>query len=120
MRTPWGPSQHVETIANGIQFVSTASHGGMLLSPARFARMPAKHRKTFAGGRWFEEDCDAAKVVVAFPKHFTADQVKSATASVEFWERQNRTELTEAGEQHVMPGCERETTPANPQGGLWD
>lgn len=31
-----------------------------------------------------------------------------------------QTELTPEGEQHVIAGCERETTPANPQGGLWD
>jgi len=40
--------------------------------------MPDKYKDTFAGGRWFEEDCDYAKVVVSFPKCFEPDQVEQA------------------------------------------
>lgn len=30
-----------------------------------------------------------------------------------------KTELTEIGEQYVMPGCEKKPTEKNPQGSLW-
>ena len=78
MRTPWGESQDIDTIADGITFASTASHGGILLSEERYAQMPEKYRKTFAGGRWYEEDCDWAKVAVTFPDCFELSDVENA------------------------------------------
>lgn len=84
--TPWGPSQTAETIAPGVTFYSTASHGGYHLSGEARVQMPPCLRElpTYAGGPWYEEDCDSAIVVLAFPAHFSERQVKVA---LEFWER---------------------------------
>ena len=86
MNTPWGSSQSVEVIAPGIRFLSTASHGGIELSRERLAEMPAhlKTPTTFyqAGSTFFEEDCEYARVVLAFPQYFTPTQVKQADQSL--------------------------------------
>ena len=81
MSTPWGPAQHVEHIADGIVAVDAAGHGGIHLSRERAAQM----RRVFPDFRpftgcytWWEEDCDAAIVVIAFPECFPADQVARA------------------------------------------
>lgn len=82
MRTPWGISQHETKIADGIVVVSTASHGGIFVSDARLARIPENHQKyaqQWSGSRnWFEEDCAAACVVVAYPEFFTLAQIDEA------------------------------------------
>lgn len=72
MQTPWGPSQHQKTIAQGIVSVSTAGHGGFYLSAERYAAMPAdlKACARYAGPQWFEEDCEWALVTLAFPECF--------------------------------------------------
>ena len=70
--SPWGPIESTETIADGITFISTASHGGIRLSQWRheivLRAIPAW--ETFAGGRWYEEDCDWAVVALIFPEKF--------------------------------------------------
>jgi hypothetical protein len=82
--TPWGREQTRREVAEGITFYSTASHGGYHLSPERFA----KFREYFpdfglwAGDPWFEEDCDAALVVVTFPDLFTDEQVYNAVEGI--------------------------------------
>ena len=78
--TPWGKPDHMETIAEGIHFFQTPSHGGYLISEDRYQSMPAHLRdiKTFAGGRWYEEDCDWAIVAMAFPKYFADTTVQTA------------------------------------------
>lgn len=119
MQTPWGKAQTIDKIAEGITHVTTASHGGIHLSPKRQKQMPAKYRETFAGGPWYEEDCDWARVAVTFPDCFTAAVVKAAKESLERWSPEFNTELTEVGEQSVIPGCERKPTDENPQGLLW-
>lgn len=72
MRTPWGRADFEERIAPGITFYGTPSHGGVLLSEARYEELPPAFRGTEFGGntRWFEEDCDLVKVIVAFPQFF--------------------------------------------------
>lgn len=55
--SPWGRIGGVEEVAEGMTFVSTASHGGVKISAARRLEIP----KAFhAAGCWYEEDCDAA------------------------------------------------------------
>ena len=98
--TPWGRYDSCDRIAEGIYFVTTPSHGGFWLSDARMVEMPEAFKsRTFVkpprgeAGRWYEEDCDAAMVVVAFRQHFEAEAVSRAlkavnawlTASVQFW-----------------------------------
>lgn len=84
MNTPWGPSQNWEKIAPGIFSHSTASHGGFHLSAERLAAMPEHLKVPGWGGNaargWFEEDCDAALVMLAFPEHFPHAQGESGAA----------------------------------------
>lgn len=85
MYTPWGKAQDIDTIAEGITWVSTASHGGFIITAERRAAMPKSLREfsTFAGGNAYEEDCDAAIVIAAFPEHFSAAQVARAVEAID-------------------------------------
>lgn len=74
--TPWGPAQNAREFAPGIVFYSTASHGGFKLSPDRLAAMPALFREPEG---WYEEDCEAAKVMVSFPEFFPAQMAPTAS-----------------------------------------
>lgn len=82
MRTPWGPSQHVVNVAEGIRFVETASHGGYLLDADRNARIPLAWRAISWNGNghrgWYEEDCDWALVALTFPAAFPPDAADAA------------------------------------------
>jgi hypothetical protein len=74
MNTPWGPSQHTATIADGITEVSTAGHGGIFLSPERNDKVPIEWRRASFNGQglrgWYEEDCDVVLVILTFPEVF--------------------------------------------------
>lgn len=72
MNTPWGASDSHKEYAPGIVFYTTPGHGGFHLSPQRLAEMPEGLRsfQPWAGEGWYEEDCDWAIVVSAFPDHF--------------------------------------------------
>lgn len=72
LETPWGPAQIAKEIAPGITSVSTASHGGFILSPERLAALPQPLRaiKPWAGEGYYEEDCDWAIVVAGFWQYF--------------------------------------------------
>jgi len=84
--SPWGIVQDEETIADGIVYVSTASHGGIWVSPELLGRVQEAMRDYAAywsgSSQWFEEDCAAQCVVVSFPEYFSADQVERAQAIV--------------------------------------
>lgn len=81
-QTPWGKSQHSKKIARGINFYSTARHGGIKVSKKLNESMPA-HLRIEDG--WYEEDCDYARVVLAFPQFFTQEQTYNAIASLKEW-----------------------------------
>jgi len=70
MRTPWGESQTVMELAPGITAVTTAGHGGIHLSLDRVREMPACLKRVPRCGSytasWFEEDCEASLVALAF------------------------------------------------------
>ena len=70
--TPWGKADHSEKIARGIMWYNTPGHGGVHITDKRRAEMPEKFRneQTFAGGNWYEEDCDWALVAYCFPQFF--------------------------------------------------
>ena len=93
--TPWGLAQHSTTIAEGIVFVSTASHGGFWLSDERLAELPESIQQPGSYEElrgWFEEDARASIVVLCFPEAFTLDRltVRRAIDSCKFWaERSN-------------------------------
>lgn len=82
VRSPWGKVQQTSVYADGIVFVSTASHGGFKLSRSRQSQMPEALR---IQGGWYEEDCEAALVVVGLPQYFSDEQVVRATESVKNW-----------------------------------
>ena len=88
IHTPWGYADQVEHIADGIAFYSTPRHGGFKLSIERVKQCAPAHQvhlKSGGVGVWYEEDCEAAKVILAFPQYFTADQVETAQQSFEHW-----------------------------------
>jgi|SRR5271165_777491 len=80
--TPWGKSQHTTNYGRGVNFYSTAGHGGFKVSKALNASMPAAIRN--ADG-WYEEDCEYAKVMIAFPERFTETQFADAKDSLRMW-----------------------------------
>jgi hypothetical protein len=94
-QTPWGIADSTYEIADGILSHHTASHGGIELSPERHAALQSKFRfHTFAGGRWYEEDCDACAVVIAFPDAFPAHKVPLAIQAAKAflsWEQRDYT-----------------------------
>ncbi len=87
--SPWGAVESAHEVAEGIVWMTTASHGGAWLSRARWEEMPAAlravtpfahlrggydrsvTRPSWQGpteqGAWYEEDEDATLVVLAFP-----------------------------------------------------
>jgi len=71
METPWGPSQNITVLAEGIIFVDTSSHGGVHLDAKRNAKMPGYMR---ASNGFYEEDCGWARPAVVFPEAFPKDQ----------------------------------------------
>ena len=82
--SPWGRVDCATHVADGIWSVSTASHGGYHLSPSRMREFRQKFPAftTWAGGPWFEEDCDWAAVCLAFPEYFPADARIQATRTM--------------------------------------
>ena len=79
--TPWGQSDDAgDAIAPGIVWYDTPSHGGFHLDEDRQAKVLEMfpHFQTFAGGPWYEEDCDWVIVVLAFPEHFGERQRATA------------------------------------------
>ena len=83
-QTPWGKTQSATEYAEGIVFHETAGHGGFHLSPARMRefRKALPDFQTFAGGPWFEEDCDAAVIPVVFHDCFEPITVTGCTEHV--------------------------------------
>lgn len=61
--SPWGQIQTVHDVLYGIVFVTTARHGGFLLSPERLNQMP-EHMRSRDG--WYEEDCEVAMPMYVF------------------------------------------------------
>lgn len=82
MHTPWGASQTSEKLGDGVVQVTTASHGGIHLNPARNAKVhPAWRDK----GGWYEEDCERSIVAITFPDLFTSGQVAAAHRTAKNW-----------------------------------
>lgn len=74
--TPWGISQSRREIGKGMEFVSTASHGGIWLSDDRLTclPLPLSTAPTFSQKpNWFEEDIDSILPVLAFPAEFIGE-----------------------------------------------
>ena len=58
MHTPWGWSQDVEELAEGIWRIETPGHGGLKLSRERWRELPAVVRDAFLNPPFAEEDCE--------------------------------------------------------------
>ena len=70
MQTIWGESQTIDNIADGIDFVTTASHGGAVLSEERAAQIPADIAPYAGNRRHWEEDSDWAVPYLVFAEEF--------------------------------------------------
>ena len=79
----WGPVQTCQTIAPGIFQVTTASHGGFILSAERIAEMPTALQKP--DGNCFEEDCAWCLVVLSFPAYFPHTLFEEAVRTCKNW-----------------------------------
>jgi hypothetical protein len=82
MNTPWGKSDSVTELGAGIQFVTTAGHGGYYVPPALNSLVPMAWRDASfnAQGRfgWYEEDCDWSMVALTFPTIFPPAAIDAA------------------------------------------
>jgi hypothetical protein len=110
--TPWGLADQSSQIADGIIFHSTPSHGGFELSSERNESLQRKFKfNTFAGGKWYEEDCDACAVVIAFPTCFSTQKVMRAVKSAEHFKTWEVNDGKQGGNWHrVVAFCERDKT----------
>lgn len=81
----WGPVQTEKQYGEGITLVTTASHGGFVLSPELNELVRAKFPdfKPFGGHeRSYEEDCDWAVIVATFPDRFPSSNVYLANNTI--------------------------------------
>ncbi|WP_239806093.1 DUF7007 domain-containing protein [Croceicoccus hydrothermalis] len=67
--SPWGAIQQADQLIPGAWLVSTATHGGILLSDERQAAMPDALRITEPA---YEEACDWSLPILAFQDEFVA------------------------------------------------
>lgn len=83
----WGAADNVERIADGIHWVSTASHGGVVLSPSRVAKIPDAILPFRKDRTYWEEDSDYAVPMLLFCDDFKAWMETGHTAKwkTEFW-----------------------------------
>lgn len=91
--TPWGPAQESRAIADGITFHITNLHGGIELSRARQAMVPAELHgryylwpfprcaRVYAEG-WYEIFFNWVIVAIAFPQYFSPSEVSQAVHTV--------------------------------------
>jgi hypothetical protein len=101
--TPWGPVQSATLYADGVMAVSTAGHGGIILSEEMNAKVHAAWRPPSST---YEEDEQWAIVAVSFPDLFTAREQRFAQKTVKDsyprqYEKVFGTKLT-AAESHTL------------------
>ena len=56
--TPWGRTRDVVELTDGVWRASTPSHGGLKLSPQRWASLPRDVQGTMRNPGFAEEDCE--------------------------------------------------------------
>lgn len=85
-RTPWGMSDSHEKLADGIDWYSTPSHGGVKLDLKRNAAIPEIFRTK---GSWYEEDCEWAIACYFHPEGWLdrdgIQEMAIATLKTYFW-----------------------------------
>lgn len=67
--SPWGPIEKQEVLAPGVRSITTASHGGLLLSDERQQRMPSHLRQENSG---YECHGEYHLVAIGFPEEAQA------------------------------------------------
>jgi hypothetical protein len=74
MHTPWGQSDSIREVADGIMEVSTPGHGGIWLSDERQKALPAEAgiHNWLKGLAWWEEDCDWCIPYLVFADEYKA------------------------------------------------
>jgi hypothetical protein len=80
--SPWGAIDNVTTVAWGIWFVSTPSHGGYKLNVEQNAKIPELFRSKDG---WYEEDCEWAVVVFFLRDHFNLSEAADARKTLRSW-----------------------------------
>jgi len=104
--SPWGAVQSRKQIADGIEWITTARHGGFRLSRDRWDAMtPHLKAISFTADEFFEEDCSYCAVILAFPEEFTDKQIASAarTYSRFYCDNPNAYRREEIGIPHLAP-----------------
>lgn len=112
-KTPWGISDSSEFIRDGIMFFATPGHGGFRCETKLYRercqekKIPYKPASDYDTRRytWFEEDGEWAYLAIAFPEHFSEDNLKIADRSIrnydpDYWEKWQKCELL-PGESRV-------------------
>jgi hypothetical protein len=79
--TPWGLSHSATDVAGdgSVVWYTTPGHGGFKLDAAANSKVPAALRLKDG---WYEEDCEAARVIVSFPELFSADRCSAAVEAL--------------------------------------
>ena len=80
--TKWGYADSKTKYATGVNYYSTPSHGGFILSEGKNKQIPSYARRD---DRAYEQDCDYAIVMTFFPGLFTTDDLVAAKASLRTW-----------------------------------
>ena len=71
--TPWGDVQGEEVMADGVRFVYTSSHGGIVLSDKKAKMLDSLRSINFLrSSKFWEEDCDWAVPFIAFSEEIKA------------------------------------------------
>jgi len=93
--TPWGaPDGWTVHDERGVASVYTSSHGGILVTGAALREMPDalidvgceySHGYNSRTERWYEEDCAAYAVIVAFPSLFPKVTPEAAMRGLTAW-----------------------------------
>lgn len=79
----WGPIQTTLTIADGIERVTTPTHGGFLLSSERIHELPASFPHHEDGA--YEEDLAWCFIALAFPQYFDTRLQHEAQQTCKDW-----------------------------------
>lgn len=86
--TPWGLSERVIPVCEGIDFVETAGHGGYRLCADLWEQMPGAWRETkYSRSGFYEEDYDWGLVALRFPFVFVGNDplvFESVLGAVEY------------------------------------
>ena len=79
VNTPWGVAHDINPVCEGVDFLSTPSHGGYRLSEEKNRKVKQEYRDPTG---FYEEDCEWAFVCVTYPEIFPPGAVDSALKTI--------------------------------------